>query len=323
MKRYFLAAATLVLATSVHAADAIKDYPVRPVRLINPFPPGGSSDPSCRLLADALTKSFGQQFVVDNRGGGNGNIGTALASKATPDGYVLVFASGTTFTINPFVYTNMGFDSKKDLDPVIKFGSVPNVLVVNPSLPARTLAEFTQYAKARPDELNYASAGNGSSMHLAAELYQKMSGTKMRHIPYVSPGLATQDTIANRTQLIFHLLPAVAQQALAGNVRALAVLAPTRSNVLPDVPTTKEAGMPGLEAGTWYTVLAPAGTPKTVIALLNKQINATLADPVFRKRVMDMGLTVMGGTPADVTTYIASESKRWSDVVRSAGVKVD
>ena len=323
MKRYFLAAATLVLATSVHAADAIKDYPVRPVRLINPFPPGGSSDPSCRLLADALTKSLGQQFVVDNRGGGNGNIGTALASKATPDGYVLVFASGTTFTINPFVYTNMGFDSKKDLDPVIKFGSVPNVLVVNPSLPARTLAEFTQYAKSRPDELNYASAGNGSSMHLAAELYQKMSGTKMRHIPYVSPGLATQDTIANRTQLIFHLLPAVAQQALAGNVRALAVLAPTRSSVLPDVPTTKEAGMPGLEAGTWYTVLAPAGTPKTVIAVLNKQINATLAEPVFRKRVMDMGLTVMGGTPADVTTYIASESKRWSEVVRSAGVKVD
>jgi tripartite-type tricarboxylate transporter receptor subunit TctC len=261
--------------------------------------------------------------VVDNRGGGNGNIGTALASKATPDGYVLVFASGTTFTINPFVYTNMGFDSKKDLEPVIKFGSVPNVLVVNTALPARTLAEFTQYAKARPDELNYASAGNGSSMHLAAELYQKMSGTKMRHIPYVSPGLATQDTIANRTQLIFHLLPAVAQQALAGNVRALAVLAPTRSSVLPDVPTTKEAGMPGLEAGTWYTVLAPAGTPKTVIAVLNKQINATLAEPVFRKRVMDMGLTVMGGTPADVTTYIASESKRWSEVVRSAGVKVD
>ncbi len=256
---------------------------MRPVRLINPFPPGGSSDPSCRLLADALTKSLGQQFVVDNRGGGNGNIGTALASKATPDGYVLVFASGTTFTINPFVYTNMGFDPRKDMDPIIKFGSVPNVLVVNPALPARTLAEFTQYVKARPDELNYASAGNGSSMHLAAELYQKLSGTKMRHIPYVSPGLATQDTIANRTQLIFHLLPAVSQQALAGNVRALAVLAPTRSAVLPDVPTTKEAGMPGLEAGTWYTVLAPAGTPKSVIAMLNRADQYTaLAEPVFR-----------------------------------------
>jgi tripartite-type tricarboxylate transporter receptor subunit TctC len=323
MKSFVFAITITLCSFAIQAADATKDYPVRPVRMINPFPPGGSSDPSCRLLADALTKALGQQFVVDNRGGGNGNIGTALASKATPDGYVLVFASGTTFTINPFVYSNMGFDAKKDMDPIIKFGSVPNVLVVNPALPLRTLSEFTQYVKSRPDELNYASAGNGSSMHLAAELYQKMSGTKMRHIPYVSPGLATQDTIANRTQLIFHLLPAIGQQALAGNVRALAVLAPARTAVLPDVPTTREAGMPGLEAGTWYTVMAPAGTPKSIIALLNKQINATLGDAVFRKRVSDMGLTIMGGTPADVTSYIASESAKWSELVRSAGVKID
>lgn len=310
-------------AQTASAADASKDYPVRPVRLVNPFPPGGSSDPSCRLLADALTKSLGQQFVVDNRGGGNGNIGTAIVAKASADGYVLVFASGTTFTINPFVYKSLGFDPKKDFDPVIKFGSVPNVLVVHPSLPARTLAEFTQHVKTKPDELNYASAGNGSSMHLAAELYQKMTGTKMRHIPYVSPGLATQDTIANRTQLIFHLLPAVAQQALAGNVRALAVLSAARSSVLPDVPTTKEAGMPGLEAGTWYTLMAPVGTPKSIIAKLNQQINTTLTEPAFRKRVMDMGLTIMGGTPEEVSSYIVSESKKWSELVHSAGVKID
>ena len=323
MKPFALALIFVLTAAPALAADAAKDYPVRPVRLVNPFPPGGSSDPSCRLLADALTKSLGQQFVVDNRGGGNGNIGTAIVAKSSADGYVLVFASGTTFTINPFVYTSLGFDPKKDFDPVIKFGSVPNVLVVHPSLPARTLAEFTQYVKTRPDELNYASAGNGSSMHLAAELYQKMTGTKMRHIPYVSPGLATQDTIANRTQLIFHLLPAVAQQALVGNVRALAVLAPARSSVLPDVPTTREAGMPGLEAGTWYTVMAPAGTPKSIVAKLNQQINTALAEPAFRKRVMDMGLTVMGGTPEDVTGYIATESKKWAELVKSAGVKVD
>ena len=310
-------------AQTASAADASKDYPVRPVRLVNPCPPGGSSDPSCRLLADALTKSLGQQFVVDNRGGGNGNIGTAIVAKASADGYVLAFASGTTFTINPFVYKSLGFDPKKDFDPVIKFGSVPNVLVVHPSLPARTLAEFTQYVKTKPDELNYASAGNGSSMHLAAELYQKMTGTKMRHIPYVSPGLATQDTIANRTQLIFHLLPAVAQQALAGNVRALAVLSAARSSVLPDVPTTKEAGMPGLEAGTWYTLMAPAGTPKSIIAKLNQKINTTLTEPAFRKRVMDMGLTIMGGTPEEVSSYIVSESKKWSELVQSAGVKID
>jgi tripartite-type tricarboxylate transporter receptor subunit TctC len=311
------------IAFAAYGADAVRDYPARPVRLINPFPPGGSSDPSCRLLADALTRSFGQQFVVDNRGGGNGNIGTAIAAKATPDGHVLVFASGTTFTINPFIYRSLGFDPKQDFAPVIKFGAAPNVLVVHPSLPARTLAEFTQYVRSRTGELNYASAGNGSSMHLAAELYQKMTGTKMVHVPYVSPGAATADTIANRTQLIFHLVPAVAQQALAGSVRALAVLAPSRASVLPEVPTTKEAGMAGLESGTWYTVLAPAGTPRPIIDRLNRQINASLDEPSFRKRVQDMGVTPMGGTPEDVTSYIASESARWSEVVKSAGIRMD
>jgi tripartite-type tricarboxylate transporter receptor subunit TctC len=318
-----LAFAFVLLATPTFGADAVKEFPVRPVRLINPFPPGGSSDPSCRLLADALTKSLGQNFVVDNRGGGNGNIGTAIAAKANPDGYVLVFASGTTFTINPFIYKSLGFEPARDFAPVIKFGAVPNVLVVHPSLPVRNLGEFTQYVKAHSGELNYASAGNGSSMHLASEMYQKMTGTKMQHIPYVSPGLATQDTIANRTQLIFHLLPAVAQQVLAGNLRALAVLSPTRTSVLPDVPTTSEAGMPGLEAGTWYTVMAPAGTPRLIIDKLNKQINAALTEPAFRKRVTEMGVSPMGGTPEDVTRYIATESSRWSEVVRSAGIKMD
>jgi len=321
MKR-LVVLALAVLATAASGAEQ-KEYPVRPVRLINPFPPGGSSDPSCRLLADALTRSLGQQFVVDNRGGGNGNIGTAIAAKASADGYVLVFASGTTFTINPFIYKSLGFDPKKDFAPIIKFGAATNVLVVHPSLPARTLAEFTQYVKGRSGELNYASAGNGSSMHLASELYQKMTGTKMQHVPYVSPGLATQDTMANRTQLIFHLVPAVSQHVLAGTLRGLAVLAPARVSVLPDVPTTKEAGMPGLEAGTWYTVLAPAGTPRPIVDKLNRQINASLADPAFRKRVQDMGVTPMGGTPEDVTSYIASESARWSDVVRSANIKMD
>ena len=160
-------------------------------------------------------------------------------------------------------------------------------------------------------------------MHLASEMYQKMTGTKMLHVPYVSPALATQDTMANRTQLIFHLVPAVAQQVLAGNLRALAVLAPARVSVLPDVPTTKEAGMPGLEAGTWYTVLAPAGTPKPIIDKLNRQINASLADAGFRKRVQDMGVTPMGGTPEEVTSYMASESARWSDIVRTANIKMD
>ena len=323
MKRLALAWLLATAAIAAPAADPVKDYPVRPVRMINPFPPGGSSDPSCRVLADALGKSLGQQFVVDNRGGGNGNIGTAMAAKSTADGYILLFASGTTFTINPFVYSSLGFDPDKDFVPIIRFGAVPNVLVVHPAVPARTLGEFTQFAKGRPDDLNYASAGNGSSMHLAAELYQKMTGTRMRHIPYVSPGLATQDTMANRTQLIFHLLPAISQQVQAGNLRALAILATSRSSVLPDVPTTREAGLPGLEAGTWYAVMSPRGTPPPVIAKLNAQMNAIFAEPGFRKRVTDMGVALMGGAPGEVTSYIATEKKKWSEVVQAAGVKVD
>ncbi len=323
MKRVLCVLALVSLSVPAIAADAVRDYPVRPVRLVNPFPPGGSSDPMCRVLADALTKSLGQQFVVDNRGGGNGNIGTALVAKSNNDGYSVLFASGTTFTVNPFVYRSQGFDPKKDFDAVIKYASVPNVLVVHPSLPARTLAEFTQHVKRRAGELNYASAGNGSSMHLAAELYQKMTGTKMLHVPYVSPGQATQDTLANRTQLIFHLVAAVYPQVLAGNLHALAVLSPTRSSVLPDVPTTKEAGLPGLESGTWYTVMVPAGTPQPIIAKLNKEINRILEEPSFRKRVMGMGGTPMGGTPRDVTNYISTESQKWSEIVRIAGVKID
>ena len=321
--KHLLALVLALLATAAHGADSAAQYPARPVRLINPFPPGGSSDPSCRLLADALTRALGQQFVVDNRGGGNGNIGTAIGAKATPDGYVLVFASGSTFTVNPFVYKSLGFDPKKDFAPIVRYGAAHNVLVIHPSLPPRTLAEFTQYAKSRAGELNYASAGNGSSMHLAAELYQRMTGTKMLHVPYVSPGAATADTMANRTQLIFHLVPAVYQQVLAGNLRALAVLAPVRASVLPEVPTTKEAGIPGLESGTWYTLLAPAGTPRAIVDKLNRHVNAALADPAFRKRVQDMAITPMGGTPEEVTSYIVSEQMRWGEIIKASGIRME
>jgi len=318
-------AAAMSAATSlpVQAADPVKDWPTRPVRLVNPFPPGGSSDPMCRVLADALGRAFGQQFVVDNRGGGNGNIGTAIVARAGADGHTVLFASGTTFTVNPFVYRQQGFDPAKDFDPVIRYASVPNVLVVHPSIPAKTMAEFTQHARARPGALNYASAGNGSSMHLAAELYQRMTATKMVHVPYVSPGQATQDTMANRTQLIFHLVAAVYPQVNAGTLRALAVLAPTRSGVLPEVQTTQEAGLAGLESGTWYAVMVPAGTPRAIVAKLNAETNRILDDPAFRKRVQEMGGTILGGPPPEVTSFIASEAKKWSEIVRAAGVRVD
>lgn len=313
----------LALSPPSMAAESRGDYPSRPVRMVNPFPPGGSSDPMCRALAQALEGALGQHIVVDNRSGGNGNVGTALVSKATPDGYTVLFASGTTFTVNPFVYSNQGFDAKTAFDPVVKFASVPNTLVINPALPAKTLAEFTKYVASRPGALNYASAGNGSSMHLAAELYQKMSNTRMLHVPYVSPGQATQDTIANRTQLIFHLVAAVYPFVNSGRLRALTVLDRQRASVLPDVPTTAEAGMPGLEAGTWYAVMVPSGTPGSVVTRLNQAANQVMADPAFRKRVSEMGGTLMGGSPKDVSDYIGTEAQKWSQIVRAAGLKID
>lgn len=310
------------LASLASAADNGVRYPTRPVRVVNPFPPGGSSDPICRTLTDRLSQALGQQFVVDNRGGGNGNVGTAIVAKANADGYTLAFASGSTFTINPYVYRSLPFEYRRDFVPVALFASVPNVLVVNPSLPATTLAEFTDYVRTRPGELNYASAGNGSTMHLAAELFQKMTGTKMMHIPYVSPGVASQDTIANRTQLIFHLVAAVAPFVQAGRLRAIAVLAPSRSGVLPDVPTTQEAGLPGLQSAAWYIVVAPKGTPNAVVTKLNSEINRALGDSAFRQRVIMFGATPLGGTPRDADAMIDSEARKWSEIVKLAGIKL-
>jgi tripartite-type tricarboxylate transporter receptor subunit TctC len=301
------------------AAIAQKDYPAGPVRIVNPFPPGGSSDAAARILAEALSREMGQQFVVENRGGAQGNIGVASVAKAPPDGHALVFASASAFTINPYLYVSQGFDPKNDLAPVIVFGSVPIVLTVNPKLPVQTLVEFTQYARDHPGKLNFSSAGNGSSMHLAGELFQKMSGTTLQHVPYVSGAQAATDTIAGHVQVVFHLLPAVVQHINAGSLRAIALLASTRSSALPSVPTTREAGMPGLEADAAYFIMAPKGTPGQVVLKLNAAINQLLQAPAFRERVVGLGITPMGGKPEDVTRLIAIETERWAEFLKRIG----
>lgn len=323
--RSMIAGLFVIFALSAAAAQAQPgtSYPDRTVRLINPFSPGGSSDPAARLLADSLSKRLGQQVIVENKSGAQGNIGTALVAHSAPDGYTLLFASGTAFTVNPFLYSSLGFDPKNGFDPVIKFGTVPIVLVVHPSLKASNVRELIELAKKNPGKLTYASAGAGSSMHLAAELFQKMTGTKMLHVPYASTGQAVQDTVAHHTDLVFHLMPAVAGQVKAGTLRALTILSATRSDVLPKVPTAAEAGLPGLEAGTWYAVMAPKGTPHAIIDRINDQTNQALNEPDFRKRVLDMGITPLGGTPADVLTYIDQEIEKWSAIVRSIKTKAD
>ena len=303
-----------------HAAEP---YPTKPLRLIVPFPPGGTIDPIARILAEELGRRLEQNVVVDNRSGANGNVGMAVAAKADPDGYTLVIASSGALATNISLYKQLPFHPVKDFSPIVLYGNVPNILVVNLTIPVKTLAEFTQYAKANPDKLNYGSTGNGSSMHLAAELYKTLTGTQMRHVPYTSPAVATQDLLAGNTQLMFQLMTGISPFVKAGRVRAIAVASPRRSTALPDVPTAAEAGLPGFESSAWFGILAPIKTPQPIIERLNREINDLLDAPQFRKRIIEIGVEPMGGSTTDFAKYLDAEIRKWGDVVRRSGAKVD
>jgi tripartite-type tricarboxylate transporter receptor subunit TctC len=316
--------AAVAATTASFAADSQhKDYPNKPVRLVVPAPPGGTIDPISRILGEALGRELGQNVIIDNRPGANFNVGMALVSKADPDGYTLVVASSGALAANISLYQTLPYHPVKDFDPVVLYGDVPNILVVNPSVPVKTLKEFTDYAKNNPNKLNFGSTGNGSSMHLAGELYKSMTGTQMTHVPYVSPGVATQDLLAGRTQVMFQLMTGIAQFVKTDKVRAIAVLSPKRSSTLPDVPTTAEAGMPGLESSAWFGILTPKGAPKPVILKLNKEINKLLNEPAFRKRIVDIGVEPLGGTPEQFAKYLDAEIRKWAKVVQVSGAKID
>ena len=321
-RRTLISTAALALAASAGLAFA-QDYPNKPIRLIVPFPPAGTVDPVTRILAEVMTKSLGQQVVIENKAGANGNVGTVEAVRAAPDGYTFVVASSGSLATNPALYKTMPFDVKKDLMPIALYAAVPNILVVHPSMPVNTLAEFSTYVKANAGKLNFGSSGNGSSMHLAGELYRKMTATQMTHVPYAQVGQATTDLISGQLQMMFQLVPGVSQHVRAKSVRAIAVLAPRRIAALPDVPTTAEAGMPGLESSAWFGILAPVGTPRAVIDRINREINAALKDPALQKRYADLGADVMGGTPEEFARFHDSELKKWEEVVRFSGAKID
>ena len=313
-------ACTVVAMASTFAAEP---YPTKPLRLIVPFPTGGTIDPIARILAEGLGRRIEQNVVVDNRAGANGNVGMGVAAKADPDGYTLVIASSGALATNISLYKQLPFHPVKDFSPIVLYGNVPNILVVNPALPVKTLAEFTQYVKANPDKLNYGSTGNGSSMHLAAELYKTLTGTQMRHVPYTSPAVATQDLLAGNTQLMFQLMTGIAQFVKAGRVRAIAVASSRRSSALPEVPTAAEAGLPGLESSAWFGILAPIKTSQAIIDRLNLDINALLDEAAFRKRIIEIGVEPMGGSTADFAKYLDAEIRKWGEVVRRSGAKID
>ena len=303
----------------VHAQDA---YPSKPIRLILPFPPGGGTDILGRLVAERLVARLGQPVVIDNRGGAGGNLGAEAAAHSAPDGYTLLLAA-TTLAISPSLYKKLAYDPVKDLAPIGLVATVPNVMITHPSVPAKTLQEFIALAKSRPGELNFGSGGNGTSNHLGGELFNMVAGVKLVHIPYKGVNLAMNDALAGNIQLVVIGIPAAAPQIKSGKLRALAVIAPQRSAALPDVPTVAEAGLPNFDVTTWYGLLAPAATPRPIIARLNAELVRVMQAPDLKERLAGMGIDPLTSSPEEFATYIGQEIAKWGDVVRKARLSAD
>jgi tripartite-type tricarboxylate transporter receptor subunit TctC len=309
-------AAALPAVSRIASAQA---YPSRPVRIIVPFAPAGASDITARLIGQWLSERLGQQFVIENRPGGGGNIGTEAVVRAPADGYTLLMA-GSANASNATFYDKFNFI--RDIAPVGSVFRGPYVMVVNPSVPARSVPEFIAYAKANPGKLTMASSGTGAVPHVAGELFKMMAGIDMVHVPYRGGGPALTDLLAGQVQVYFPTTVASIGYIRAGRLRALAVTAATRSDALPDIPTVGEF-LPGYEASTWYGVGAPKGTPAEIVEKLNKEINAGLADPTMKARLADLGGDVLALSPADFGKLIAEETAKWAKVVKFSGVKAE
>ncbi|MEK6245118.1 MAG: tripartite tricarboxylate transporter substrate binding protein [Pseudomonadota bacterium] len=316
------ALAVLALSLLAFAAQA-QGWPAKPVKFIIPSGPGGTIDPLSRFLADQYSKLFGQNFITENRPGAQGNTGIAAIAKAEPDGYTIGLAASSMIAINPHVYRAMPYDPRKELVGIVLIGDVPNILVVHPEVPVKTLAEFIAYAKANPDKLNFGSTGSGSSMHLAGELFKTITGTTMTHVPYTVPADATRDLISGRLQLMFQLMTGIQAQVKAERVRPIAVLSEKRWPGLPEVPTTAEQGMARLTSSVWFAVVAPQGVPQAVVERISTETNKLLADEDFRKRIQGLGAAPMGGTPADYRKLYDEDYARWAEVVKASGAKID
>jgi tripartite-type tricarboxylate transporter receptor subunit TctC len=296
-------------------------YPERPVRLIVPSPPGGGTDVSARMFTPKLSEVLGQQIVVDNRGGASGNIGAETAARAAPDGYTLL-AGIASLTSNPYVMRKVPFDLERDFAPISLTVVVPNVLISHPSLPVRNMKELIAFAKARPGQLSYASAGVGSVPHLMMELFVSMGGLKMVHVPYKGAGPALTDVIAGHVPLMAANILSTLPHVKAGRVRAYGVTSATRAQAAPDIPTIAEAGLPGYEAVQWFGLLAPAGTPREIVTRLHGAVVQVLEDPAVKKRFIGDGADPRpSASPEAFGAFIKSELKKWEKVVKAAGIK--
>jgi tripartite-type tricarboxylate transporter receptor subunit TctC len=315
------ALATLLCFPFVAAAQGT--YPDRPVRILVPFAPGGATDILARALAAKLADRMGQQFVVENRGGAGGNLGTEAAAKAAPDGYTLLMGFDGTMTINPHVYPSLPFDPVRDFEPITKVADVPVLIVANAALSLTSLQDIGALAKRRGSAVTFSSAGQGSTGHLAGELLARELQVPMTHIPYKGGGQAIADVVSGQVDLLFAAIPASQGQVKAGRLKALAVTSRTRSAALPDVPTVAESGVKGFDVQSWYGLLAPRGTPRPVIERLHREAVAALADTELRARLEQLGAVPVGNTPEQFAADMRADLARWGPVVKAAGIRAE
>jgi len=315
------AASTVAASLGTIETAAAQAYPNKPVRLIVPYPAAGGADIVARLLGQSLLERLGQPFIIENRPGAAGNIGTEAAVRATPDGYTLLLVTVAN-AINATLYEKLNFNFARDIVPVASTDRVPNLMEVNPSVPAKTVPEFIAYAKANPGKINMASAGNGTSQHVAGELFKMMAGISMTHVPYRGGAPALTDLIGGQVQVMFDVTSSSMGYIRAGKVRPLAVATTTRLEALPDIPTVADY-LPGYEASSFHGIGAPRGTPAEIVDKLNKEINSALADPGMKARLADLGGMPLIGSPADFAKLIAEETEKWAKVVRFSGAKAE
>ncbi len=325
MKIIFRTAAILISLSvpfGPPASAAAESWPARTITLIVPFPAGGTTDIVARSLGQKLSDALHQPVVIDNRGGGGGTLGAAVAAKAAPDGYTF-FISTIAHAIATSLYKQLPYDFEKDFIPITVIASVPNIVIVHPSVPVNSVKELIDYAKANPGKLNYGSAGNGSTEHLSAELFKSMAGVQMTHVPYKGGAPMMTDLLGGQIQIAIETSGSALPHVRGGKVRALAVTTATRSPALPDVPTVSEAGLVGYEMTTWYGILAPKGTPKEIVAKINQEVRAILKSPEMKKRLDEIGAEPGGISPDQFAAFIKSEIAKWAKLVKQTGATVD
>jgi len=319
-RRFLHLAAAAIGTLAAPGLASAQAYPTRPIQVIVPFAGGSASDVVMRILLDRMAKSIGQPFVVDNRPGAGGNIGTSAATKATPDGYTLVMGSTGPMAANRTLYRDLGYDPEKDLEPISLFAHFPILIVVSSKLPVKSVGEFVTYAKTRPKQLNYGSVGIGSSQHLAGVYFEQVVGVELTHVPYRNIAQYVPDLISGAVPVGFQWLPNVSAPLQSGDAKALAVTVGKRMTALPDVPTVAEAGVMNYEVSGWLALLAPPGTPRPIIAKLNQELVAAVNDPAVRSKFVEQGAEGVSTTPEELRTFVASESAKWRDIIKKAGI---